>query len=302
MHSKNIERALAALTLCSLCLVATSSALAQKGKGTAERHMLWKVESGKSTLYLLGSVHALTPEMYPLAPVIEQAIADADAYAFETSLDSIDQGTVLNLMLTKGSMGGDTTLRTMLPTGLYDSVAARLADGGMNIAMFEKFRPWSVAIILMGLQLQGSELRTEYGIDNYVNRKARETGKPTAQLETAEFQLNLFADMTQAAQEVLLRQALDDVDSSDESLSKIMKAWKSGDVVALESIMLESFAQEDGFYRKALVERNANWIPQIEAFLKGEKHYLVTVGAMHMVGKDGVVQMLKDKGYQVTQL
>jgi len=301
MHNRNIERALAALTFCSFCLIAASTALAQKGKGTAERHMLWKVESGTNTLYLLGSVHALTPDMYPLAPAIERAIVDADAYAFETSLDSIDQGTVLNLMMSKGSLGGDTTLRALLPQGLYDSVATKLADGGLNIALFEKFRPWSVAIILMGLQLQQSELQAEYGIDNYVNRKAREAGKPTAQLETAEFQLSLFAEMTQAAQEVLLRQALDDSDSSDASLTRILTAWKSGDTGALESIMKESFAQEEGFYRKALVERNANWIPKIEEFIRGPKHYLVTVGAMHLVGKDGVVQMLKDKGYTVTQ-
>jgi uncharacterized protein YbaP (TraB family) len=81
-----------------------------------------------------------------------------------------------------------------------------------------------------------------------------------------------------------------------------MKHWKTGDISALEKDLLKSFDEFPQIYEQLLLNRNKKWTIQIENFLTKEKNYMIIVGSAHLIGKDSVIKMLKDKGYSIKQL
>lgn len=268
------------------------------------QHILWKVSSPTNTVYLLGSIHLLNKDIYPLDTVIDGVINQAEVYAFETDMDSLNQDVLAGLMMTKGMYSGDKTLKNSIAKSTYQKVAKALEKQGMAIALFDKFKPWVVALTVLGLQLKEAEMEAEYGIDKYVHNKSEERGKPTAALEAVTDQINLFSSLSDAAQESLLKQALDGAKggSSVKDLNAIVKSWQKGDLKSLEKLLQKTYKSDPEFYKRAVTDRNHNWIPKIEEFLRGNQVHLITVGALHLVGKEGVIELLRAKGYSVQQL
>ncbi|KXK52987.1 MAG: TraB/GumN family protein [Chlorobi bacterium] len=268
------------------------------------RHCLWKVSSPTNTIYLLGSIHLLKEDIYPLDTVIESAINQAEVYAFEADLDSFDQDAIAGLMLSKGMYTGEKTLKNSIAKSTYQKVAKALEKQGLAITLFNKFKPWVVALTIMGLQLKEAEMKAEHGIDKYVHGKAEERGKPTAALEAVTDQINLFSSLNDAAQESFLKQSLDGAShgKAAKDVNTIVKAWQKGDLKSLEKLLQKTYKSDPEFYKRAVTDRNHNWMPKIEEFLAGTQPHLVTVGALHLVGKEGVVELLRAKGYSVQQL
>ncbi len=303
------QRLLGAIALiCGLALAMPAYAQKRKKAPAPKKpeptSMLWKVHSDGNFIYELGSVHVLGPESYPLAPAIESAISDAEAFTFETNLDSMlnSADAVMGEMFMRGMFTGDTTLSMVLPKGLYDSTAGRLKTAGMDIRLFESARPWVTAMILMGLELQEGELEAGLGIEAYVGERAAETAKPIASLESAQFQIGLFAGLSLDAQITFLRQSLAEGGEGTGELDAMIDAWERGDAEGLASILTKEMATDGEFYRKAITERNLNWMPYIEEKLKGRERHMIVVGAGHLVGEGGVIRMLERKGYRVEQL
>ncbi|MCC7438317.1 MAG: TraB/GumN family protein [Armatimonadetes bacterium] len=276
----------------------------QSPKKQSPQHILWKVSSPTNTVYLLGSIHLLNKDIYPLDTVIDAAINQAEVYAFEADMDSLNQDAIAGLMLAKGMYSGDKTLKNSISKSTYKKTAAALEKQGMAVALFNKFKPWVVALTVLGLDMKKAEMEAEYGIDKYVHNKAEERGKSTAALEAVTDQINIFSSLSDAAQESLLKQALDGAKegSSAKDLKGIVTAWQQGDVKSLEKLLQKTYKSDPEFYKRAVTDRNHNWIPKIEEFLHGNQTHLVTVGALHLVGKEGVVELLRAKGYSVQQL
>jgi hypothetical protein len=107
--------------------------------------------------------------------------------------------------------------------------------------------------------------------------------------------------MPDALQEQLLRSTINEMDTERNSLKTIISAWRRGDAPALEKTLLGSFADYPAAYRSLIVERNQNWLPQIDACLARPQPCLVVVGAAHLVGPDGLVTLLQRKGYRLEQ-
>ena len=276
----------------------------QSPKKQSPQHSLWRVSSPTNTVYLLGSILLLSKDIYPLDTVIDAAINQAEVYAFEADMDSLNQDAIAGLMLAKGMYSGDKTLKNSISKSTYKKVAAALEKQGMAVALFNKFKPWVVALTVLGLDLKKAEMEAEYGIDKYVHNKAEERSKPTTALEAVTDQINIFSSLSDAAQESLLKQALDGAKegSSAKDLKGIVRAWQQGDVKSLEKLLQKTYKSDPEFYKRAVTDRNHNWIPKIEEFLRGNQTHLVTVGALHLVGKEGVVELLRAKGYSVQQL
>ena len=84
-------------------------------------------------------------------------------------------------------------------------------------------------------------------------------------------------------------------------LDQIAADWRSGDVGAIEDLMLEGFVEFPDLYGRIVTERNRSWIDPIEDLLAGDRDAMVIVGSLHLVGDEGVVALLKEKGYRVVQ-
>ena len=165
-----------------------------------------------------------------------------------------------------------------------------------------QFKPWMLAITLQSLQWQKAGFDADLGLDKHFYDRARLQNKPVKGLETLEFQISRFDDMSADQQEKLLIETMEELSSTDGTFVEIADAWKNGDVETVERLALKDLQGEPELYQRLLVERNVAWMPQIEALISPTRPAFVVVGAAHLVGPDGLLKMLAAKGYTIEQL
>ncbi len=291
-------RILATLLLLFFC----GSVFAQQAQEREPKHALWRVRSKTNTVYLLGSVHVLKQDAYPLAGVIEEAYKNSPRLFFEMNLDEADSPKMQQLMADKGVHHDGKTLKDALSPGVFALAKKQLEHEGMSIEQFEPFKVWLLAISLEAAELQRLGLDPNQGIDKYFFGKAKKDGKKIEGFETGEYQLNLLSDMPDKLQEAMLLQILSDIDDAGKEIDSIIEAWKSGSSDELDKILLKSFHDFPDVYQRLVIDRNRNWLPRIEALIGKNENALIIVGAAHLIGKDGILAALKRDGYQVEQL
>jgi uncharacterized protein YbaP (TraB family) len=264
------------------------------------KHMLFRARGPHgATIYLLGSVHLLNPEAAKLPPEVDTAFAHAKTIAFETSLDSLKMRATELLTLARNAPG--TSLRSALTPAGAAKADSVLKGYGLSIDALAAFKPWFVTLLMTQMVIQKAQFQPQYGVDAQINARAHEANKPTTGLESVDFQIHLFDNLLPSEQEALLVSA-SPIDSSAANLISIKDAWVAGNTMALDSVLNNSKKESPALYAKIVVNRNKSWIPRIDAMLQGTDDALIVVGAAHLVGKDGVVEMLKAKGYTVEQL
>jgi uncharacterized protein YbaP (TraB family) len=155
--------------------------------------------------------------------------------------------------------------------------------------------------MVSAMQLQQAGLDINLGLDKYFFDKAQKAGKAIIGLETAEYQIDRFDRMPESLQEQLLRSTLDELDAQGRELTAIVNAWQRGDAASMEKTLLSGFKRYPSAYQSLIVERNNNWMPQIEKCLGQATPCLVVVGAAHLVGPDGLLTLLQKKGFKVEQ-
>lgn len=270
-----------------------------------EKNCLWKIESGDSKVYLLGSIHLMKKEQYPLAEVIEDAFKAADEVVFEADIDSLQDPASQMELMTKGIYSEGDSLKHKISPSTYEDVRKRVTSLGIPMEPFETFRPWLIAITLTVLEAQKLGFQPQYGLDVHLHGRAKEAQKEIGALETVEFQLGLFAGIPEKRQEAFLQYSLAELDLMAEVLDDLVQAWELGDIAKLDSIFVQRMvgAEEWSDLVNLLVfDRNEDWVPKIEKLLASGKSYLVVVGVLHLVGKGSVVDLLLKKGHTVEQL
>jgi uncharacterized protein len=284
-------------------LVFLAAVFASAGESPAqEKSFLWQLQSGKGDIYILGSIHFLKRQNYPLNPTIEKAFDSAKKLVFELDLKSADSGTVQRLTLEKGLHRDGKTLQQNVSAETYSLAAKRAQELGLDIHALSPLKPWMVALTMASLQLQKLGFDPNSGIDRYLAARATKAGKPIAGLETAAFQIGLMDQLSASDQESMLRQSLKEMDLLDKGLDQIVRAWAAGDVPALEQLLLKSMREYPAVHQKIVVDRNRRWLPEIERLIQEGESALVVVGAAHLVGKEGVIELLKARGYTLEQM
>ena len=268
----------------------------------AEKRSLWKIQSKNNVVYLLGSIHYLKSQNYPLDQPMEAAFKDARKLVFEVNLESVEKNQGQQLMLFKGAYMDGTTLKNHISENTYALAEKELKRLGLGIEAFNQFKPWFVALTATALKLQALGFDPSRGIDQYFYRKAKKEKKEIGGLETIEYQIDLFDGMPERAQESLLLQTSKDIDSMEGAVDVVVKAWASGDLKTLDAALLQGMRDYPEVYQRLILDRNRAWLPKVESYLSQNENYLVVVGASHLAGKDGLIEMLKAKGYSVEQL
>ena len=275
--------------------------MAEDGIESSGRHVLWKVQSPHNTAYLLGSIHVLKPQHYPLAPELYDSFDQSSTVIFEVALDSLNSPTAQLSMLQKGLLSPDRKLQDLLSEESYRIAKQHMAELGMDIGLFQQMKPWMAATALTAMELQKLGFDSVYGVDRHFFEKAQETGKPTEGLETVDFQLSLLENLSPAMQESFLLQTLTDLKSVKGHIQQLVDAWLKGDLAQLEAT-LRSMQEYPELYDALVVQRNRNWLTQIEAALQGQEPVMIIVGTLHLIGKEGLISLLQEKGYAVQQL
>jgi uncharacterized protein YbaP (TraB family) len=298
---KRFARTAAAALLAAGSMASPAPAAAQQ---PAARNILYRVEGPSgATVYMLGSIHLLTEDAYPLAQPVEAAYADAERVFFEVNLDSL-QGRAMELM-PRALLRDGRTLRGEIPADLYalvEQTATRYAAMGINMAVLDRLEPWMVAMVLSQLEWSRVGLEAKYGIDYHFEGRAQKDGKVLGALESVDFQMGLMDGFSGDQQVQFLRQTLEDLPRTGEMMDEMVQAWRAGDAAAIDALMNSSMGENPEVYARMLTDRNAAWVPQIEQLLRGSDDVLVVVGAAHLVGGESVVAMLRSRGYTVDQL
>jgi len=142
----------------------------------------------------------------------------------------------------------------------------------------------------------------DIGVDEYFHNKAKQVGKITEYFETIDEQLEFLRTMGQGNEDAMLLSSIGDMSRMETTMNVIKSAWRSGDENKMVEVGLTEMIRDyPGIYQSLLVKRNNNWMPHIERMMSDRKVEMVLVGALHLVGKDGLLQQLRNKGYTVKQ-
>jgi uncharacterized protein YbaP (TraB family) len=267
----------------------------------AKNNFLWSIETGKNTLYLLGSFHMLTRSSFPLSKEIENAYNDSQKIVFETDLNALNAPEFQTKMMTLGLYPDGQGLEQNVSEQTYRLLEEKVLAVGLPMAQFSRFKPWLGALTLTVIELQKLGFDPNYGVDSYFFAKAKKDRKEVTFLETVEYQLELFTGLSRGEEESFLRQTLKDLKVVETMFPEMVSAWENGDVDKLESILRISFEQHPDIYNRLVSQRNRRWIRQIENLLEQDDNVLVIVGAAHLVGSENILGLLKNKGYELEQ-
>ena len=284
------------------CGVAVALALPsiEEDRAPVTRHALWKIEGGRKPVYLLGSIHVLRRQNYPLERPIEEAFDEARVVAFELDLDEARKAAA-RPRPAAARVVKPPTLRNQVSPATYQSVVRYLEDGGYPGTVFDQFSAPFVANALVQMELSKLGFDPQWGIDAYFYRRAQKYGKTIVALETVDQQLETLEELSERGSDDLVQAALQDVAALRTRLRDLIRAWKGGEIDRLVALVNGSFNARPEVYQRVLVERNARWVPQIEALMDGDAAALVIVGTGHLVGSESVIAMLEAKGHVVRQ-
>ena len=263
---------------------------------------LWQVSKNGDSIYIGGTVHVLPPGEFPLPKGFEQAYQKSDVLMLEAQLpDANDTAAQLTMMQTLTYPAGQN-LKSNLSPAVYQQLSQYFTSLGVDIAMFEQFKPGLVTMMLLTFELQKAQLQGE-GVDAYFARLAKQDGKKTLYLETLDFQLSLFSAFGEDNTDAFITSNLAQMKDFKASFLKMLNAWRSGDLSDIEYLMITEMQQTDPqTYDVMFTKRNKDWIPKLEALFGNQEKELVLVGAAHLAGKNSVLDLLKLRGYKVKQV
>ncbi len=265
------------------------------------RHFLWRAMGSNGTeVFLLGSIHALPEDAYPLAAEIDEAFASARRVFFEVDME--DTSALGGRMMAVGALPSEKRLGDVLDSETRRLLDAYLEESGLSFGAFEAMKPWMAALALTSIELMKAGFSAEAGLDLHLAQRAREAGKTIEVFETVDYQIGLFSDMDEDESRAFLRYTLKDMDTVVSQLGSLTEAWKKGDIETLEALLTEAFADEPELFDRLVTVRNLAWLPRVEDLLKGDGTAMVVVGALHLVGPGGLIELLRERGYRVEQL
>lgn len=267
-----------------------------------EKNFLWKASGEKNSVYILGSIHLLKRENATLKPVVQEVFSKSRRLVLEIDLVNEGPAKFQQLLMQKGVNVDGKLLPQQLSPETYELTAQRAADLGVDLKLLASFKPWVVALTMVVMELQKLGYDPNSGIDHQLAQRAKQANKPVSGLETAEFQIDIFSRLSPPEQDMFLRRSLLEMDQLEKSVDDMVDAWNRGDVERGEKLFLESMRDYPELKTKLIDERNRSWIPQIEQFLKQDEDILVVVGAAHLVGKEGVIELLSARGYKLEQM
>jgi len=288
-------------TILRIYLPTLVAALLFPVTGYAE-NCLWKATADRGTFYLQGSVHLLKAADYPLDPAIEEAYEKCDTLVFETDIAQMLTAESQQLLIQKALLPSGTTLQEQLDPEVYATLAAKLSESGLPPAAMQQFKPWFASMTLMVMRMQAMGMDPNLGLDQYFHRKATADDKKEVGLESVEFQISLFDALSEGNQNGYTKHALVELEQIETMMDDIIKAWKNGELSKLDGIMKDSFNDYPEMYKKFVTDRNKVWAEKLDGMASKDKTHMVVVGVAHLAGKEGLIELLKARGYTVEQL
>lgn len=300
---RTLAHALASLLLALAALLALGSASAQSDR----RGFLFEVRKGTQTSLLFGTIHVGRPEFYPLPASRQSRLTTFDALVLEADVTDTTRAISATQKFAMYAAGEDG-LDKRLPPDLLKRVDAVLARNQLDREPMMRMKPWMLGTVLTLFEAAQAGYVPGLAAEAYVVRMAKSGNKPILELEGIEQQFSLFENASWPTQVAYLEDALKAVESNSarREINRIVQAWETADRAALERLLGEMGAQTSVGARftvdTILLGRHDAMVRRIESLMADGRKYLFAVGALHLVGPRGLVEMLKARGYTVTEL
>lgn len=275
-----------------ICLLLPLQALADPA--------FYRIEKGSEQHWLLGSIHAGKPSLYPLPDPVERAWQQSRALVMEVDMTHVSKAQWQEMGAITRLVDGKT-LKDHLPIDLYRRTLIAAGQNGLNEAILTPLRPWFAAITLTQAALERTGFSGEYGVDQHFAKRASEGGKPIVGLETLLEQLGYLASVGDN-QTLMLESTLDELPELEKGFGEVMSAWQNGDQATLVNLLKEEMAPpklQAWLEQTLLAERNRNWVAKWPS-LPDES--FIVVGALHLYGEQGLLALLEQQGWRITPL
>lgn len=287
----------ATLVILSCCL-AVSSCSQRRGNPT-DAGSVWVVESASTRLYLCGTIHLLRAQDYPLPAAYDSAYAASQRLVFELPPGADKGAQLAKQMADAGRIRDGRNLFDLVDQKTADATRAWARKRGVSMDLMRAFQPWFAALTVAATEYQAAGAEPGRGVDVFFENKAAQDGKPGEGLETVQQQIALFSELPEARQTELLTQTLAEVEALSGQFGDMVAAWRSGNIDALNKLLFEEAEEYPDLMEVFLFRRNEAWISRLEQHLAGKDTVMVLVGAGHLGGERGLIELLTNRGYRV---
>lgn len=275
--------------------------LASASAAFAEENFLWTVDGKHNRVYLLGSMHMLPPQAHPLPAVMDDAYRDSRVIVFETDIGAINKPDNQKVLLQAGTYPRGQTLSNSLPGEQLEKLVDVADELKLPVGMLDGYRPWLAALTLELSAYLKQGFKPDLGVDQRYYQRAQKDGKTIITLETLRAQTGFFTDLSDSMSMDYLDMTLYNLRDPEDLPLDVLEIWQDGDVGEMEDLLEDVQDDYPQLYQRFIRDRNRYWLPTILDLLKQKRNALVIVGALHMPGEDGLVNLLSKAGYEARQ-
>ncbi len=259
---------------------------------------VWAIHGDHNTVYLAGSVHLLKAADSRLPPAFDRAYGGSKALVMELDVSKVDPMQAAGWMMEHGMLKEGTTLRATIGEDRYRRVSAEAERLGVPMEAADLLEPWALGLQLLEMQYMQLGFDPQQGVEQQLQRRAQTDGKPISGLETMDEQLGVLQGMSYPDQARFLDLIVTEMHDVDKETQSVVTAWRTGDAAKLAALLSDEYKSFPALYRLLVTDRNKRWVPQIEKLLHGNQDYFVVVGALHLVGDGGLLDLIRRGGYK----
>lgn len=272
-----------------------------------DKAFAWQASSGNTTVYLMGSIHFADKSFYPLRTELEEAFLRSNYLVVELDVNKVNADDYNRLLAEKGTYKNGKTIRDVISDETWQQLSRQLEQLNVSYDAVKHYKPGMLVLTLTAMQVMQMGFDPELGIDAYFLSKAGGS-KKILELESLQQQIELFINIPDG--ELLLKESLYSMSDAETMMAEMVQYWKQGDVERMNKLLFEDALNEypafDAVYDSLFYQRNQGMAAKIDAMLQQEsgqkQYYFVVVGAGHLIGEQGIVHTLKEKGYTVKRL
>lgn len=292
MFNTNIKKRLTLSSLLILCLATTN--------GWA-KSSVWKVTKGREHIYIGGTVHILPPSAFPLPKEFDKAYQDSDSIVLEAKLPDASDTAFQRLMTQKMAYSNGQSINDFLSKNTQQQLSSYVSSFGGDMCRLEHLKPGFLLSMFALQEAQRAGLSGE-GVDVFYSKKAQQDNKQIVYFETAEFQINMLANLGIGNEETFIKSNLEEMQGFKTMFKDLLSAWRTGNEQQLVELAITPMASDSKSLKTLLIDRNKNWAKQIDNMFSDKDREFVLVGVAHLVGNNSVLDLLKAQGYRVQRL
>ncbi len=260
---------------------------------------IWTVRDADSELVLFGSIHLLPPGLAWRPAALDAALAGADDLWLEIPSDPASQQEAAALVAPLAYLPAGQTLDAKLSRAGRARLRRAAERLGLPLPQLQAMRPWMAEVMIAGAQAARGGASGAGGVEQALANDPRRPENMMA-FETLAQQAQLFSGAPEAEQAVSLEMSLRDIDKDPRGYERLVKAWMSGDLKALDREAVAPLRREaPATFKRLVADRNAAWVETLRARLAGSGRTVVVVGAGHLIGPLGLPARLRALGYEV---